>query len=446
MPTGQAVCMLTTARAGSGKTYLRCARFLVDEFLPESTGEHWSNFPAYPEKIGQAVAIRKGEDKSQAQVYAARIKQIPAEVLHQWQLGKSGPWEFFADIDVQNAHIAIDEIHKYCGRNASKDLKKKWQIWCGEIRHRGATVEFISQHFRKIAQEVIDESGIRLQLVNSEDRRDWFFRILMGDWYELRAALFTGEYESRIWVYEKREVDGRWTNEDKRTFVLDPYYFSFYDSYSAPDKGGLKGQAKERLFEKAGKVGTCKWFFKRNWWRFLRGGVIVALLVYFLTGGGGMLMRWFLKSFTHQFNGAAAPSALASNRSPGSGHAVPNTASTGNSGAASAPTNASSTQPNYVPVAEYKHEKERADEAEKKLKDLAGVFDRMGEVVLLSPDAVTLRSGLTYHVGDKVEWGPFAGKIVQSVDLSKAVVRFRDGTLAGLGSRELRTNSSDILK
>ena len=96
------------------------------------------------------------------------------------------------------------------------------------------------------------------------------------------------------------------------------------------------------------------------------------------------------------------------------------------------------------PLADYRHEKERADVAEKKLKDLSGVFDRMGEVVLLSPDAVTLRSGLTYHVGDQVEWGPFAGKTVQSVDLFKAVVRFRDGTSAGLGSRELRTGSGDL--
>ncbi|HVS70787.1 MAG TPA: hypothetical protein VHQ47_06005 [Phycisphaerae bacterium] len=437
--------MLTTARAGSGKTYLRCARFLVDEFLPDSKGEHWSNFPVYPERVGEAVALRKKEGKENGPFYARRIKLIPAEVLHQWQLGKSGPWDFFQDIDVQNAHIAIDEIHKYCGRNASKDLKKKWQIWCGEIRHRGATVEFISQHYRKIAQEVIDESGIRLQLVNSEDRRDWFFRILMGDWYEVKAALLTGEYETRVWVYEKREVDGKWTNEDKRTFVLDPYYFGFYDSYSAPDKGGLKGTAKEQVFEKRGKLGTVKWFLRRNWWRFIRGGVILAIVIYFLTGGGGRLMHWFLNSFTGQFISAASPASLGMGKSGRSlGNTVPPAPGPGatSAGATALP----STQPNFVAIADYKKQQERADEAERKLKSLSGVFDKMGEVVLLSPNAVTLRSGLTYRVGDKVEWGPFAGKTVKSVDIAKAVVRFDDGTLAGLGSRELRTGVTDALK
>jgi len=438
MPTGHAVCMLTTARAGSGKTYLRCARFLVDEFLPEHTGDHWSNFPVFADKVGTAVAIRKGEGEEQGAAYANRIKLIPPEVLHQWQLGKSGPWEFFADLDVQNAHIAIDEVHKYCGRNAGKDLKKKWQIWCGEIRHRGATVEFISQHYRKIASEIIDESGIRLQLVNSEDRRDWFFRILMGDWYELKAALITREYETRVWVYEKREVDGKWTNEDKRTFILDPYYFGFYDSYSAPDKGGLKGQAKEHVFEKLGRLGTCTWFLKRNWWRFIRGGVIAGVTIYFLTGGGGTLMHWFLKSFTGQFRSASAPAA-------GNGNSVTSGASP-NAVTGTSATSSAGTQPNYVPMADFKKERERADDAEHKLKDLSGVFDRMGEVVPLSPDAVTLRSGLTYHIGDKVEWGPFAGKTVKAVDLAKAIVRFDDGSVAGLGSRELRTSASDILK
>jgi hypothetical protein len=438
--------MLTTARAGSGKTYLRCARFLVDEFLPEARGEHWSNFPVYPERVGEAVALRKKEGKGNGPFYARRIKLIPAEVLHQWQLGKSGPWDFFQGIDVQNAHIAIDEVHKYCGRNASKELKKKWQIWCGEIRHRGATVEFISQHYRKIAQEVIDESGIRLQLVNSEDRRDWFFRILMGDWYEVKAALLTGEYETRVWVYEKREVDGKWTNEDKRTFVLDPYYFGFYDSFSAPDKGGLKGTAKEQVFEKRGKLGTIKWFLKRNWWRFIRGGVILAIVIYFLTGGGGRLMHWFLNSFTGQFVSAASPASLGmSKNGPSTVSTVMSPASGSGAGSAGA-TPSPSTQPSFVAIAEYKKQQERADEAERKLKSLSGVFDKMGEVVLLSPDAVTLRSGLTYRVGDKVEWGPFAGKTVKSVDISKAIVRFDDGTLAGLGSRELRTGVTDALK
>jgi len=431
MATAHAVCMLTTARAGSGKTYLRCARFLVDEFLPERDGDHWSNFPLYPSRIATAVAARKKD--SSASDIEARMKIIPPEVLSSWEMGRSGPWDFFRDIDVNGAHIAIDEIHKYCARNSSKELKKKWQVWCGEIRHRGATVEFISQHYRKIAQEIIDESGIRLQLINSEDRRDWFFRILMGDWYELRASWITRCYETRVWVYEKRETDGRWHDEDKRTFTLDPQYFEFYDSYSAPEKGGHKGQAVLRQFERLSRAALTFWFFKRNWFRLGRGLGFVFLIAWLCTGGGRTAMGWWL----HVFTGKMLAAMSTSSRVAASGNAASINENISATDISTSPATGPATQTAMVPYSELLKEREISHEYQQKFQELSNRFDRMGEVVLLEPGSVTFRSGFTYHVGEKIQWGPFAGRSIASINLAKGTVHFDDGSSLGLGSREL---------
>ena len=41
----RSVVTCTVGAAGSGKSFRRCAHFIVNEFLPEHDGVHWSNFP-----------------------------------------------------------------------------------------------------------------------------------------------------------------------------------------------------------------------------------------------------------------------------------------------------------------------------------------------------------------------------------------------------------------
>ena len=69
-----------------------------------------------------------------ASEYDARVLAIPLGVLHDWELERSGPWEYFHDVDLTGAHIALDEAHNVVGVHHSKAHKQAWSSWLGEIR------------------------------------------------------------------------------------------------------------------------------------------------------------------------------------------------------------------------------------------------------------------------------------------------------------------------
>ena len=54
-----AVICITTGEPGAGKSYIRAARFLVDEFLVNTDGIHISNFPLNIEAIAEEVYRKK---------------------------------------------------------------------------------------------------------------------------------------------------------------------------------------------------------------------------------------------------------------------------------------------------------------------------------------------------------------------------------------------------
>jgi hypothetical protein len=276
------IITMTTAPAGSGKSYRRGPHFLLNEFLPHQEGVHWSNLPVFVDKLAEEMAKRTGKPVDE---FANRIKLIPPEVQQSWREGKSGPWEFFQDIDLQNAHVALDEFHEFCGTNKARHLREKYQFWFGQIRHRGATIEVISQAPEKIAREIHYEAGVQLSLVNSEDRRDPWFRILLGDWYELRAKFITGKYQSAIWEIEERKAKGKWITEDSRLFWLDAFYFQFYDSYSKPADGQKKAEAQKREFEKRSAGALAWWFIRRNWIKLSIRAAFVGFLIWSFRAG-----------------------------------------------------------------------------------------------------------------------------------------------------------------
>src|SRR5688500_7782343 len=113
-----ATVISTTGAPGTGKTYSRCARFLYDWWLPEETGVHWSNFP-----INVDAFAKKFPNANE------RIRIIPKEELAKWTAcdGTHGPWDFFHEMDLQGAHIAIDECHNYLaktGKGAAGNAKR----------------------------------------------------------------------------------------------------------------------------------------------------------------------------------------------------------------------------------------------------------------------------------------------------------------------------------
>lgn len=285
------VVIYTTGVAGSGKTYVRCARFICDELLPYSNKKLISNYPLYREKIADFVAANFGMKRDEA---LERLESIPHEVLESWRLEKSGPWEYFKTRDIAGCHIAIDEIHNFCGKHQSKEHRRNWQLWLGEIRHRGATVEFLTQNPQKVAKEVDFECGLRYRIENCEAIRDPILGITCSDWYELRAAFITGKYIATIHQRESVNVDGKWVGSQEKNYVLDPRYFELYDSFSTPVTGGAKGASELRDFQKYGKVRLIAHVFRRNgWpltWRLLVGCGLMWLCFF---GGFGQLMRHF---------------------------------------------------------------------------------------------------------------------------------------------------------
>jgi hypothetical protein len=290
-----ATIVMTLGAPGCGKSYSRCSRFLVDYWLKEKQGIHYSNFPVNRKRVAAAVA--KKDSGPEFETLVSRIQVIPESVLKTWMSGESGPWEYFADKELDGAHIAIDECHQYIRRHGGRgyvDVIKKWEDWLGTIRHKACTIEFLTQDPHKVAKCIEIHSSVRLQLINSEDRRDPWFGVLLGDWYELRAGFVTGEYETVIWEVEERRLLGRWKPQETRRFRLDPYYFQFYDSFNAASHDGSKpAKAPEREFQKRSRAGLLWWFCARSWLRVALRLVLVAALLWLMSGGGGVVAAWY---------------------------------------------------------------------------------------------------------------------------------------------------------
>lgn len=334
--------VLTTGVAGTGKSYRRAA-VEIFRFLLEENGNYWSNFPLYADKIARECSQRSGKP---AEGFLRRIKTIPKVELDSWELSfdrrdahkSRGPFTYFkpipyeiwqsgdlsklphgwagkdypdtivkfidekgqamAGIDLTGAHVAIDECHNFCKASGStpKHQRELWGAWLGEIRHIGATVEFLTQSPHKLAPEIRNEAEVRIDLLNVEAERDPFFKIRMSDWYELKAS-FSGNYEAKVQMLEKRCIDGRWVNQHSEFFTRDPFYFQFYNSYNKPQAGGVNASGKLHEFQKRSKASLVCWFIKRNLWP-VGSRVSTALFICWVCflGGGKVLFEKFVNS------------------------------------------------------------------------------------------------------------------------------------------------------
>lgn len=278
------VTTITTGVAGCGKTYTRCACFLLDEWLPSpGLGVHYSNFPLKLRELCRVAKSRLGLDEDQV---LQRVEVIPEREMAAWRDGSAGPWSYFVGRRTEGCHVAIDEVHTVCGRHHPSKHRAAWQRWLGEVRHAGMCVELISQSPMKIAKELDYEAGLRLSLISWDTRRDPFFGIPVGDWMELYAGFVSGRYESRFSVIEKRNVDGRWVPEQTRSYPMDQELFSVYDSWNAPTSGGVGAKHVRREFEYRSKLSLLGWFLSKHWWPFAWRGVATGVGLYFFLGGG----------------------------------------------------------------------------------------------------------------------------------------------------------------
>lgn len=282
--SSKATVSLTVGVSGSGKTYYRCAVFLLDEWLPNHEGLLISNYPINVEEVEK--------DWHGA---SSRIEIIPEEVLKNWREGISGPWDYFKDRNISGCHIAIDEIHNFCGKTTENKVRKKWQQFIGELRHQGATIEFLTQAEAKCAKEILQEAEIRYEIQNGENRRLPLLGYRMGDLYEFRAKLL-GRYLCPSFCLEKLQADGKWTTQSNTMFYRLPKYFKYYDSFSAPQSGKGQGNRSERRpWEKYNWLMLCIWFYLQYPFRISLQVLGVGVFIWFFFCGGfpSIMNKWF---------------------------------------------------------------------------------------------------------------------------------------------------------
>ncbi len=294
--------ILTTGVPGSGKTYIRCARFLVDDFLINTQGVHYSNFPVNADEIAQDVH-RKLSGKlgffarlvfgsrkvPSVEEIKERIQVIPDDVMQSWRLGLSGPWDYFKDIDLKYAHIAIDEIHEIVKITTPFDCLEKWDEFLGTIRHRGCTIEGLTQDISSVDRCFTSRAAIRYELTPCEDLRDPYFKIPLYDWYQLKAA-FTGEYHKSVVVHElKKTANGRFKQNHTKVFAITPEYFKYYNSYSRTLSGGNEENGTPQTeYQTKTKIGLLLWFLRRNIFNIIPKLFLVALFIWLAFFGGGV--------------------------------------------------------------------------------------------------------------------------------------------------------------
>jgi hypothetical protein len=450
----QATFLLTEGPARSGKSFARCAYF-IPEFLRDVRPSekcpalHISNFPVRIEDWydddgvkhkGMATLCEERYGVSADEV-RERVVILDEEEMKRWQAKQSGPWEYFNNWNLSGCHLAFDEAHNFIPDSGIPGSHKvSWQKWLGEVGHTGCTVEILTQDSGKVAREILKECSVRISVTNAENLRDPFLRILISDWLELVAKFITGRYQSWCLEQEQVKVLGKWTTQARRSRPLTPAYFDVYDSHSKPMASGQAGKPAEHVFKTLTRWQLLKWFFRRNWLPMFAAQAVAALVVWLcFLGGGPMLLRGFFDIFTEAGKSVAAKRQGAEGEAPAVAPGAPpvpavkRRPSVARGGqpdrlaelpeevqASVTPELRKELEALYAAVDSHKAaaNEERAGraEAERALADLEVKLRQAFEVAAVGRDHVTFRGGYTYGVGETIDFGPYEGQQVVSVD------------------------------
>jgi len=401
-----ATSTLLTAPSGTGKSYWVVYE-LVELFLKEHQGKYITNLPlgvipethsTPPSFEGETFADRIGKyvNPTDPASVADRIELLEADELESWRNGFGGPWETFKDRDLTDCVIVIDECHNYAAVASHKATRLEWQKWCGELRHQGAKVLFITQSPLKLCREIRHECGVRQALINQEERLDPFLNIKLFYWYQLRAK-WSGEYTAKFVRMDLRDIDGEKTETGKLVSInRNPFYFQFYDSFNAPSSGvgHARGAAELQPWQKYSWPKLVSWFVKHNSYEMLRPAIFVCVLLSLGVGG-----PWFFRGIVSAMdsNGEIEKSGSSELRPGGVKSVVP------------------LKELSKAELSELERLRE-AQEAYKRSVMESAVF------TTLSPTRVGLACGVTYGIGDVIGFGMLAGMVVDEINYSERFV------------------------
>ena len=375
-------------------------------FPPAFSGE------TFLDRIGQFV---ERASKVDAADVVSRIQPIDRAWLDRWKAGDV-PSEL-KTWDVDNALIVLDEAHNFCGAKHSKEAKRAWQEFVGELRHRGGAIIFVTQHPKKLAVELMDEAGKRLALVDSEEERDPFFGIQMYYWYQLRAKL-VGSYRSCFVKIELRDIDGKKSARSAVTRVARrPEIFALYDSASAPEAGGKASAARTvGEWQRRSWPSLLVWFVLRNFDCFLKPFAFTVLAVV-VVGWGGQLMGLLSSSF------AAAAKVKKVDAGPTKSDPAPvKRVQTSEQVLTTRVGVEDSAQSSEVKRLESEL-KQAALDAQAAREKLAAYEAEFSELRVVAPGVCVFGAGYSMRVGEVVEHGAFAGKAVEEIDYARRRVR-----------------------
>lgn len=464
---------LTTGPPGTGKSYCRVSLFLVTQFLPDRSGRFYTNVnlgrvpqdhPFKPEpwtdaqgrtrnhtsfirRICNEAAKRYGGDPND---YAKRVRRIPPRVSESWRLATSGPWDYFEKFDLSASHIQIDEIHNSCPKDGSRKRPLLWQQWLGEIRHRGCTVEFMTQDLAKVNPKLLNEIALRRTMTDTATLRDPWFHIPVGDWLEVKA-LILGYYDRATYVTEKIRIDERWKVNHSFKFRFKPEFFAFYNSHEKPQKGGKAGKEDKHQFEKRTKRGLLWWFVKRHPWPLIsRFAVVCAVCWLVFFGGSEKCFAFVMDSFSKGLGGTVqadqqpAPTAEdPPQQLQDEPQAEPQPAEQ-NEDEQAAQTYEAPAEPTTDEATQIAQLQAQVDALaaarEKALRQADELAKRRragSAVVMITLREVTFRDGYAYRVGEVIDYGEYVGRSVETINYKRRVVTLDDGTILRMGRDDL---------
>lgn len=447
----ESIISATFGVPGAGKTYSR-VRFLVEDFLINNPdGLYITNIPlAIPEicnYIAPLLTKKRGEEVTPDDI-RKRLVIIPDDELVKWeklnQLENKDltsfdsstflPTVWLQQYNLQGAHIAIDEFHKYFSRKGPRILRKLWNDWFAEIRKTGCIFEAITQSYGQMSDEFLDKCATRLELVNHSELRDPFFKIRMGDWYELRAGLFKKlplqritEKETMRGTSNSGNVTWRPTGRTK-SYTLDPFFFQFYNSFRNYSGSSAQRQSPSEIYGRK----IIFWFLRRNFIEIFMRFLIVGFIAWFLLGGG---MQWALMSVFRVLGYVGdknPPAALVSNVDSVQSDQAPEHVD-----AADSVVKSSQSQNLHVINKKSNFEVKNDKTSSGSVSD----HDSSDSTQVVKPadlnnfrpalfwdDFVFLRNGLQVHKGYKFQFGVLNGKTITIVDKKKRLIGFDDGT------------------
>lgn len=457
----EGVFSITLGQMGVGKSYTRVhaivSQMLLDPQLKICTNIDL-NFDAIAEYASRV-------HKMEPDVVRSRLELIPQDVARKWRLQSSGPWDYFSGRDTQGMHLILDESHEMVSRHHHKTHVAKWLEFIRTIRHRGATVEFLTQTDADFPEPLKKVCAKRFYVTDGSAWRDPITTIPLGDWQQLWCRWGNRPYIPWIMRTEKVLLDNKWISNDVAWYRREPWVFKLYNSHQET-ADGESGERRKDPHEIYGDWGILRWFLRRNWTRlvFNRNAWIMAVLLLFASGNGTPIIKAFTTE-GQRIMTASIPKADATYLKKDRGKQTKKVVQKMNLDQMSPQQQLEIIKPEYQrllsaqvnhsgEVAAITMERDRVQrlylEALSTLDAYYKEADKSSKLKMLTPGSIVMESGEEIFTGDVILDGVYKGERLVSINYQRRRAEFASGLILRMVSdpmplRNLRMQAERVL-